>query len=273
MSSNKAELLHNLSAHTGRGASPNLWAGNNCPWLELKEDSNVGWYVDDDFTTFPLPVTNTTGNIGNYKYFTSASSPVAIADAGLIGGALTFTSDGDDEGASLGSAASSFLISRSTGKVWFEARIKTSTIADTKHGFFLGLMEPCVQSATVPIAAAGTMADQNFVGFHRLEGDGDYVDWIYKANGVTQVTKTADFQVLVADTWIKLGFFFNPDTYYITPYVNGIEKTASKISVISAAGTDFPNDVTMNPIFAVLNAATSPGTSTLDWVRAVQLAV
>jgi hypothetical protein len=62
----------------------------------------------------------------------------------------------------------------------------------------------------------------------------------------------------------KLGFVYEPsDTngvYYMTFYKNGIP-LADKKQIPSAAGTDFPNDVRMGFVFAVLNAtASTPGT-------------
>jgi hypothetical protein len=134
-------------------------------------------------------------------------------------------------------------------------------------------------TATVPIAAAGTLSDNNFAGFHRLEGDGDQIDLVSKADGVTQVTvdddalPTAD--VLVADTYIKLGMVFDPldinGKNNLVFFANNL-RLATDYTMASGSGTDFPNDVGMGLAFAVLNATgTTPGTSTIDWWRAAQL--
>lgn len=132
-------------------------------------------------------------------------------------------------------------------------------------------------TATVPIAAAGTLTDNNFVGFHRLEVDGANLDQVYKANAVTQVTTKADAQALVADAWIKLGMVFNPaDDYlgqagYLQWFVNGVALTDRKL-IPNATGTDFPADVTLGPVFALLNATGStPGETLMDWWACYQL--
>lgn len=186
-------------------------------------------------------------------------------------GDVKVSSDGDNEGANFSQGIETFSIIQDAGELVFECRFKTSTIANTKHGIFLGLMEAHTQSATVPIAAAGTLADANFVGFHRLEADGDYVDTIYKANGVTQVTVKADAQILVADTYIKLGMVFNRGgDNELRFYVNGFE-LPDTYSVPSSAGDDFPNDVQLGVSYAVLNATgTTPGDTHLSWLRCAQ---
>ncbi len=204
------------------------------------------------------------------------SDGAVVADAGAQGGGATFSSDGDNEGVSFQMVGLPFFLSRDYGRFAFEVRLKTSTITDTKHGFFTGLLDTATLSATVPIAAAGTLADENFVGFHRLEGDGDAIDTVYKADGVTQVTVGTDAITLVADTYVKLGMYYEPfgdkdGAYALSFYKDGVRLASSKI-IPSAAGTDFPNDVQMGPVCAVRNAAgSSPGTLTLRRWRAAQL--
>ena len=247
--------------------SPFIW--KDCPIREILDGTVEGWIQEDDFTEFvPVPA-GAVANCGKYLGFASTGGAVAVTDE--IGGVVTFSSDDDNEGASIAFASKPFQISRSHGKLWMEARVKASNITDTTIGFFVGLIDTATLSATVPIAAAGTLADENFVGFHRLEGDGDKVDAVYRADTVTQVTVEADAGTLVADTYIKLGMVYNPDTYVLTFYVNGV--SVDTYTVVAAAGTDFPNDVRMGLVFALLNAAgSSPGSAKLDKWRCVQLA-
>jgi len=249
--------------------SPFIW--KDCPIREIEDGTIEGWFDKDDYTSFVPVAAGAQAIYGNYYGFASTGGTVAVANE--VGGAATASSDGDDEGASIARAAKPFQISRSHGKLWFEARVKSSTIDNTKHGFLLALADTLTLSATVPIAADGTLADENFVGFHRLEADGDQVDCVYKANGVTQVTVQADAlpSALVADTYVKLGMIYNPNDYKVRFYVNGLE--VASVTVIATAGTDFPNDVTMGFVFAVLNAtASTPGSSTIDKFRVYQLA-
>ncbi|MFA7279119.1 MAG: hypothetical protein WC100_03395 [Sterolibacterium sp.] len=260
-------------ADTDSNPSPNLWG--DCPLFTAdRELSGYGFF--DDFCQGPQVVAGAEAAYGNYRGFASTGGS-AVPSTTAAGGVLVLSSDGDNEGASIRAGCPGFLITRDAKKFWMEARIKTSTIADTKHGFLLGLLEDAALTAILPIAADGTLADNNLVGFHRLEGDGDYVNQVYRANGVTQVTTKEDANVLVADTWIKLGLVFNPandyqgNASYLQWFVNGLPLTDKKL-IPNATGTDFPADVTLAPVFAVLNATGStPGNSSIDWWGAYQL--
>ena len=263
--------MSNITVHpdlTTRGPSPSIWGPYDKANL-LQPGRAIEIFTD--FFNLPNIAAGAEASIGGgWKGFASTGGTGAVAD--VVGGALTLSSDGDDEGASVGTLHYPFQITNGTyGDLFFEARIKTSTIADTKHGFFLGMIDSSALSATVPIAAAGTLADENFVGFHRLEGDGDYVDTVYKADGVTQVTVKADAKVLVADTWIKLGMRYDAKNYRLTFFADGVALN-DYVTITSTAGTDFPNDVRLGLVFAVLNAtASTPGSSTIDWIRCAQI--
>jgi hypothetical protein len=203
------------------------------------------------------------------RIFTSTGGTFTQVD--LEGGIRRLSSDGDDEGASVSRGIYPFKIIQNTGELIFEARIRTSTIANTKHGIFVGLIEDVAPTAILPIAAAGTLSDNNLVGFHRLEADGDKLDTVYKANGVTQVSVETDAFTLVADAWTKVGMWFNRlGTNVLEFLVNGVP-LATTLAIPSGAGDDFPNDVQLGWIVAVLNAtATTPGQTDLDWVRVAQ---
>lgn len=255
-------------ANTDRVPSPSIWA--DCPALEIEAGIKDGIHIYNDFGNGPLVAAGAEADYAGCRGF--ASTGGSVADGGEWGGTLVMSSDGDDEGAGLRTGCAPFQIDIGQGKFWFEARVKTSTIADTKHGIFLGLTEAAAITATSPIAADGTLADINFVGFHRLEGDGDYFDTVYKANTVTKVTVASDAVLIVADTYIKLGMVFDPKTNVLTFYKNGVPLADSK-TIPAADGTDFPNDVRLGVLMSVLNAtASTPGSSEIDWWRAAQLA-
>lgn len=250
-----------------RGPSQSIWS--DCPILEILNGVVDGVYLFDEFENGPRVAAGAEAAYGRYRGF--ADTGGLVADGDEVGGTLNLSSDGDNEGASFRTSCAAFQIKRGLGKFWFEARVKSSTIADTKHGIFVGLMADNALTAIVPITAAGAIADVNIVGFHRLEGDGDYFDTIYKADGVTQVTVQADAAVIVADTYVKLGIVFDPATNVLSFYRNGV-KLATSYTVVAATGTDFPNDVRLGLVMAVLNAtASTPGSSEIDWWRAAQL--
>jgi len=240
-----------------------------------------GFYFWDDFTAFPLTVTNTAeGGKGLYKCFTSDGGLIAEggesvteanADANWdVQGVISLYSDGDNEGASLSSNTRPIYINATTKKkMWFEARIKTSSIASLSHGFYVGLSaNAAATSATVPIAADGTLeAAGDFCGFYRAEGGLAGLDFIHQQGGVAMVTAVTDHHTIVADAWVKVGFYY--DGVKIRPYTNGVEQaydTAAKIvdnAIIAASG--FPDDLALGLQAAVLNGAGTPGTVEMDW--------
>lgn len=263
-----------------RTPSPFIWS--DCPIDGLINGTVEGIFFHDDFLTSAFTVPTTEANCGVYKGFSSTGGVMTQASdataAASAFGAISFGSDGDDEGASLATVPLPFRLSgpnatasARTGKFWFECRVKTSSIADTIADLYIGLADQMTLSATVPITAtAGTLADENLCGFHRLGTDGDYFDVKYKADGVTAVTVASDAQVIAADTYVKLGMKYDPaDNHYIRFFGNGIEIGSKQIP--AAAGTDFPNDVQMGLVVAILNAAAGSPTFTLDWWRAAQL--
>jgi hypothetical protein len=287
MAVNKVGLSSDRAIDTTNRWSPSIW--DDCPVDEMKEDPARGVYLCYDFVKAPVLVTPTITTEAYYadglKAFGSSGGTLLPGNI-LGGGGLIATETDDNEGIGLATVNLPFKLSTTSGKFWFEARLKTNTVTDTRHGFVVGLWAQQTLSATVPIAAAGTLADNNFVGFHRLEADGDQIDTVYKADGQTQVTVDGDAisttagvhtaaGSLAADTYIKLGMVFDPldinGKNNLVFFANNL-RLATDYTMASGSGTDFPNDVGMGLAFAVLNATgTTPGTSTIDWWRAAQL--
>lgn len=261
--------------NTSRAPSPQIWS--DFPKVDfLERPLEFGFYMREDWSKMPVLATPTITSqafYGNgWKAFGSSGGTVVAATI-EGGGGLVLTETDDNQGIGMQFIQLPFKISRSKGKFWYEVRLKTNTITDTRHGIFVGLAGSATLSATVPIAAAGTLADINLVGFHRLEADGDQLDTVYKADGVTQVTLQSDAipsaTSLAADTYIKLGMKFDPYDNKLRFYVNGIE-CSTTYTMASADGTDFPNDVQLAPILALLCASDDDAIVTWDWIEAAQ---
>lgn len=265
------------SGDTRRGPSPIIWAREN--WLDLLDDPSRGIAFWDDFASFPKTPPTTEGNWGQYAAFSDTGGTMTNGDtATSLGGSVAIGSDGDNEGASFRTLATPFRIDRNQQQFCFECRIKTSTIADTKHNILIGLMEDAALTAISPITAAGAIADVNLVGFRRTEAasGGAIMNTVYKANGITAVTLQSVAGGFVADTYTKLGMKYYPrghksgNNFWLAFFQDGVE-LATGYQIVTGQGTDFPNDVPMGLFFAVLNAtASTPGTSTIDWWRASQ---
>ena len=281
---NRVDLLVGNST---RRPSDSVWG--KCPIMDIQRGKVNGYFRHVNFGELKESANVNAAEAywtNGILLFGSDGATATLLDA--VGGGLTVGSDGDNEGIGLRGQNVPFQISRSHYDLWFEVCLQTSTVADTKHGFFTGLIADSAITATSPIAAAGTLADVNFVGFHRLEGDGDQIDTVYKADGVTQVTVDTDAldgatsegqtiaSALSAATDFKLGMRFIPgghkdSNYRLVFYYNGIPLVTSK-EIPSAAGTDFPNDVRLGWIFTLLNATgTTPGTCALKWLQCAQI--
>ena len=255
------------------GWSHNLW--KSCPWNNLRADRNAGFAEEEDFLTLGYAGSSgsgaVTGQVGKYPCYIYQGGE--IVDAAIQGGGVKIDSDGDNEGAAIFPGTTCLQFKSTMKRAWCEFRVKTSTIADTKHGIFLGLTSAYTPTTGVPIATDGTLADKDLIGFHRLEGTGNAFNFVWKASGQTQVTGITTLVTLVADTFVKIGFTFDPDAEtakQMVIFVNGVEN-ATYVTATQMAAATFPNAVTLGPIFAVMNATgTTPGNSTCDWWRYAQ---
>lgn len=270
------------SPQTDRWRSPGIW--HNVNVAAIQENATFGNYMYDDFSWAPVLTTPTITTEALYArgYKAFGSSGGTIVPAGLSrGGGLTFTETDDNQGFSLATIARPFRIARTYGRFAFEARLKINNITDLDTNLFVGFGDSMTLSATVPLTATGTLADENLVGFHREEADGDQFNTSYKADGVTAVNVGTDVvntgnnttAAIVADTFFKLGMKFEPfgvhGANYLTFYINGIE-LADKKQIPSAAGTDFPNDVDLGFVIAGLCGSNNDSILTLDWWAAAQ---
>ena len=258
--------------------------------FSVQDGEFPGKVFEFNFDTMPKTPATTEGNFGLFTQFSDLGgfiNPTPNAPGGW-----TLGSDGDNEGVFVRSRATPFKISRTAKKLWFEARIKASTVADAKNSIILGLMQDVALTATMPLTAAGVLADTNFVGFQRpdtartVAGTGGAVfNTIYKADGVAAVHVGLAAVTVAADTYVKLGMVYEPGidstvadvsrtglgVYNLKFFANGIQLAAYK-QIPLPAGTDFPNDVQLGFVFGVLNAtATAPGDASIDRVRIAQM--
>ena len=247
-----------------------------------------GFAFFDDFGSFNKTAATTEGNWAaehGYAQFGSATATLVNDSTTTQGGVIKAGSTADNDGFGLRTDSTPYRIDRSVREFWFEARFKTSTIADTKHDIFIGLLEDVALTNIIPITAAGALADQNLVGFFRPETartvagtGGAIMNTVYKAAGVTAVTVQSDACALVANTFTKIGMMFRrgtdkdfPGTNMLSFYQDGVRLSSSK-NIPVAQATDFPNSVCMGLVFSILDATGStPGTSSLDWWKAAQV--
>jgi hypothetical protein len=116
------------------------------------------------------------------------------------------------------------------------------------------------------------ISDIDFVGFFARDDDGDTVDFIYQKTGQAFVTTIDAADTLVAATWVKLGFFYDPDAdtaNRIKIFVNGAEQTTYVTGTNIAAAT-FPDGEHLSPLIAAKQGTNVDQYFECDWIRVAQ---
>lgn len=307
----------NTSPDTTRGASNNIWA--DCPLPLFREDPTQGWDFTDDFNmtgNVTMASGAAAGSMGQWSIYGYQGGQ--INDAQLEGGVIKLSSDGDNEGiALLSSAGSARFLTTSTlalnQKMWFECRVAKSSVATAHLTGFVGLMAPTLSSG-LPAAAqpltttddtpmtAGSLFGFLLTGTTSTRGGPTEVGVTfvlasgtvnYPTNLQTLMASTGN-TVLAADTYVKLGWVYDPNalTGLVTTatarqtagslrrklirfFVNGLECPTflSSDDVVNAtSGQAFPTAF-MAPCVAMMNMASqSSDYLAIDWIRIAQAA-
>ena len=267
------QLKNNLgSADTGRGPSPGIWG--DCPILSILDGSMAGIMVIDDFEQGGVITSpTTTAALVGVPYSGFGDTGSTITDAAELGGAVQLLSDGtSNDATSLFSLSVAFQAGLSKGPLWFEARIKLSSLLTTESGFFLGLADNTAKTTAVPLTAdASALADLNLLGWHALDTDVRTIKSCYKSDGVTAVDVESVATAITEATYVKLGFKKDVNGL-VTWYIDNLPQ-ATTFQVLNDLGTGFPGDSVMGPcVTLAVGAATGAQTLIMDWWRCVQLA-
>lgn len=266
---------------SGRGLSGSLWKGVPCDHAMF--DPSYGAFVFDDFLAFDGLVTS---NVGKYS---SRAAYISYEDTGgsvlnlatEVGGVIRLTTDATDNDEvwlQMGGAASVFgkITGSSAGKkMVMETRIRASTIAS--RNIFFGIAEEGFAVADAITDAGAMVTTKDFLGFRSLEGDAADLDAVYQAaSQTTQVVKDDALTPIVAATWYKCGFIFDPN--YPNPnqilryFIDGvlIGGTLSLQTITALAAATFPTGEEMGPVWGVKNGATTATALDVDWVAIYQ---
>ena len=258
---------------TSAAFSPIIWA--DCPTAEIAH-GGIGYDFVDDFH-FGIGLVGTiTTTIGVSPYTMFGGAGATVTYDGAAGGGLQLFLTDANQGVNIVSEGLSYSITAGAGKLWFEARIKTSTIVTAEQGWFVGLAGAMTQSATVPLTATSALADTNLVGWHGPELNTTAFDAAYRSDGNAAVVVNEDVGALVEGTYVKLGMIFDPTTSttgtanQLAFFIDGVQQASAK-TIPDNTGTDFPADVRMGPCIAVMGAASTDETIIMDWWRCAQL--
>lgn len=257
-------------SNSGAGLST-FWSDCNLANIAVSPGSGVRVY--DDFSSVEGVVDGSTatkfrytGGLVGYMDTGASFAQLASTEGGVA--RLGLPTDDNLEGAvqAGGSAGSCFVMGQNNDNpLWFEARIRIQTIADSKAGVFLGLAEPGCPANSFMVDAGNDFADKDFIGFWRIEADGDKLDTVSSLAGGAIATVKADAVTLVAATFIKVGMKFDGTT--VTFYANG----TALADTIDVDDTNFPDDQYLMPILAAKKGeATATYYADIDWWCCVQ---
>ncbi len=257
---------NDAAANASTGLS-SFW--NDCPLTAIMTDPGAGYMFSDGFEDLGLGgvITSIISNAGTGKYLVFGGASSTIIPDVALGGGITLTLTDIDQATSITTKQTPFQIAAAAGSLWFEARVKTSTITTAEQAFFVGLMDATPQTAAVPLTGTGTLADtMNVVGFHKQEGNTTAFDTTYKQDTETAVEVNSDVGTLEVNTYIKLGMKFDTSNNIISFYING----TLQASQVSSTASTFPDDVTLAPICATLAATADAESFTMDWWKIAQ---
>ena len=154
----------------------------------------------------------------------------------------------------------------------FEARFRVSSVANTTLPFFVGLGAPGLVATGQMDDTTGELADKDFIGFQTLCAAGATMLTSYKKNGQTKQAPTGNNTTIVADTWYKVGFRFNPgatDDKRLIFYVNGVA-LPTEVTATNFAAATFPDDVPLCPVVLTQNDGAAANHISVDWIAAFQ---
>lgn len=274
-------FINHRGANTS-GLSPRLWSRVTGTAMQ-SDGSKRLILVGDDFNAPKAADTYTDvySEVAYTSYIDTGGTLLGLADE--KGGVLALAMDNTDNDEIWMEAGDGTIqlgqISDTAGDdhlTAFECRVKFSSIVDGVCSFFAGLATPGLAAADTMTDDTGALAAaKSFIGFRNLL-DGDGVDCYYQAVSQTGVTSISDAHTLVADTFVKLGFLYDPSapaSKRITWYVDNVEQS-TYVTATQIATATFPDAEALTFLFGYKNTiGTTPSTTegAIDWWAFAQL--
>jgi hypothetical protein len=258
--------------------SPAIW--KSCPAFELQNGLDDGFLFFDDIVGTFTQATNvaaaSTTLPSPWCAFTDATAGNTIAqsvltDTGVAGGAVgaallsgTTTQEGGVLGVHTGLNTSAPIPAlTAANKVWWECRLKISSITTQEIAFFAGLL-PVAKIATpvstVFATAGSVMAAIDHIGFMKIAAGTTAIKTVHGNGTATVLSATAG--TIAADTYTKLGMYWNGAI--ATFYQDGVALT----DTLALAATQFPAGANLAWHLAyMVGSGASDNTLSLDWLR------
>ena len=226
-----------------------MWAA--CPSRLDPNFASVAHELFDDFTEY-----DNTATVGNWTPYEVGTCTDALSDAdpgGVV--LLTCQATTDDACQQINHTGAPFKLA--AGKtLWYEARVRFTGDV-TQSEFSIGLC-----NSGEDLKAVADVLPQDGISFSKQDAVAGTVNCTASKDG-TDTGAVAAVHTLVSGAWVVFGFLINGVTS-ITPYVNGVAKTALTATIC--------DDEQLTPYFLVRNGdATTTEILAIDYVRVVQL--
>ena len=264
--------VHYQGLATGRGASPLVWG--DCPVQDFQDDPTRGYLFYDDFHNLPPSGSKYTILEADDK----ASLSILPTD---VQGILRMAITGDDNeecnfqyGVSGESVQGIFNTpANDARRMWFEARFRTSSIANNVNALFLGMAAEGSCAANAQSDNNGTLWDSDDSGttdkahfcFRTLQADGDGLDIEYGTAGAISVVHKNLAQVLVANTWYKVAWKQDEDGL-VQCFIDNVKSG----SVLDVSATSVPDGEELAFVAGCKVGGDAALNVDIDWVRFAQ---
>lgn len=202
--------------------SPIIW--KDCPVVDFLKDPAKGFHVLEDFKKACFGAT-TVGGFRFYSFLETGSALVLADDEKGVVQLRNDTTANDSTTLVTGNNTTGCITpaNESAKKWWFEVRFKTVSITTADIGFFLGLAIKGQAADTKPLADTTLVVNAiSHVGFRVAADAGAALDFVWNLAGQT-AQETASVQTLVANTWYRAGFKYDPVTNKVKVYIDGVE--------------------------------------------------
>ncbi len=266
------EYLSDIAlANASRMPTASLWA--NCPWEDIVAGRVDGHAYFNDFTNNYLLANNQTAtNLGDgVMGFTAATAGTTInqVDASAPYGKLKIetTTINEDAGISIGNSNNvvAQYVFEAGKRLWMEVRVSVVNVTVTKLALLVAFAEEALLATTATLAAGGaTIADKDYIGFHKRAADTVAADIVHNtAGGGGETILVADAVTFAADTFTKLGIYCDGTTIYF--YQNG-----TALGSVALSATNVPDGEEVG-LYIVLGAAHGDTCSAaVDWIKIAQ---
>lgn len=266
---------------TDRFLSPNIWSG--FPDAEKQRDPSRYFDFFDDFDRVPsLTAATTAVNRASYmSYIDTSDTIVALATEKNNGVLRLSVAATDNNGPVItfpGDTANCMVISDTAGDdlpAWFEARWRKSSVTDNQCAVFIGVCEEgrCINNGVLT-DDDGVLADIDHIGFNVAHDNGEELNFAFTKSGQTDTELIAALDSLVASTWVKTGFRYDPGllgltTERIKVFLNNAMNSTFVTATQIAAAT-FPDAEEMTFAACAKAGEATAVTFDIDWLRIAQ---